>query len=134
MWERLSLPIGCIRRERPSTPSAPYGLTRPVVPPDGSFIFGTGFLEEAALRAAPRGLADRRLSVRLRDARHFPGVFPEPNDRGALRNAAMLPCSLTVKGDDDSVFVRVFSIAARSVAPRTGQRESFPQNIQVTPN
>src|SRR5260221_1489318 len=29
---------GCIRRERPSTPSAPYGLTPPVVPPDGSFV------------------------------------------------------------------------------------------------
>jgi hypothetical protein len=48
--------------------------------------------------------------------------LPEPNDRSAHRNAAMLPwSSLTVKGDDDSVFVRVFSIAARSVAPRTGQ-------------
>src|SRR2546429_183585 len=43
MWERLSLPIGCIRRERPSTPSAPYGLTRPVVPPDGSFILAQIF-------------------------------------------------------------------------------------------
>jgi hypothetical protein len=60
--------------------------------------------------------------------------LPEPNDRGAFRNASMLPCSLTVKGDDDSVFVRGFSIAARSVAPRAGQVESFPQNIQVTPN
>jgi len=59
----------------PIHPKRPYGLTRPVVPPDGSFIFGTGFLEEAALRAAPRRLADRRLSVGLRDAR-FPGVFP----------------------------------------------------------
>src|SRR5258708_22636523 len=29
---------GCIRRERPSTPSAPYGFTRPVVPPDGAFV------------------------------------------------------------------------------------------------
>jgi hypothetical protein len=33
-------PRSYIRRERPSTPSAQYGLTRPVVPPDGSFIFG----------------------------------------------------------------------------------------------
>jgi len=56
----------------PIHPKRPYGLTRPVVPPDGSFIFGTCFLKEAALRAAPRGLADRRLSVRLRDARYFP--------------------------------------------------------------
>jgi len=45
-------------------------LTRPVVPPDGSFIFGTCFLEEAASRAAPRGLAGRRLSVGPRDARY----------------------------------------------------------------
>src|SRR5437868_8851433 len=35
----LSLPV-CIRRERPSTPSAHMALTRPVVPPDGSFILG----------------------------------------------------------------------------------------------
>ena len=35
----LSLP-GYIRRERPSTPSAHMALTRPVVPPDGSFILG----------------------------------------------------------------------------------------------
>jgi hypothetical protein len=32
-------PRGYIRRERPSTPSAYMALTRPVVPPDGSFIF-----------------------------------------------------------------------------------------------
>jgi hypothetical protein len=60
--------------------------------------------------------------------------LPKRNNRGALRNAAVLPCSLAVKRDEDSVFVRVFSIAARSVAPRTGQVESFPQNIHVTPN
>jgi hypothetical protein len=70
----------------------------------------------------------------VRVTRDIPGVLPKPNGRGALRNAAMLPCGLTVKGDDDSVLVRDFPIAARSVAPRTGQRESFPQNIHVTPN
>ena len=130
MWERLSLPIGCIRRERPSTPSAPYSLTRPVVPPDGSFIFGTDFLKEAAPR---RGLptADFPFVCVTRDI--FWCLF-ERNDRGALRNAAMLPCSLTVKGADNSVLVRVFSIAARSVAARTGQLGSFPQNIHVTSN
>jgi hypothetical protein len=37
-WEQKSLPNGHIRRERPSTPSAHMALTRPVVPPDGSFI------------------------------------------------------------------------------------------------
>jgi hypothetical protein len=41
---------------------------------------------------------------------------------------------LMVKRDANSVFVRAFTIAARSVAPRTGQRESFPQNIDVTSN
>ena len=35
----LSLP-GYIWRERPSTPRAHMALTRPVVPPDGSFICG----------------------------------------------------------------------------------------------
>jgi hypothetical protein len=70
----------------------------------------------------------------VRVTRDIAWCLPERNDRGALRNAAMLPCSLTVKRDEDSVFVRGFSIAARSVAPRTGQRESFPQNIDVTSN
>jgi hypothetical protein len=63
---------------------------------------------------APRrvGLLTADFSVRRRDAR-ISWCLPEPNDRGALRNPAMLPCSLTVKGDNDSVFVRVFSIARR---------------------
>ena len=39
-------PSGYIRRERPSTPSAHMALTRPVVPPDGSFIFGRDFLNK----------------------------------------------------------------------------------------
>jgi hypothetical protein len=43
-------PIGCIRRERPSTPSAPYSLTRPVVPPDGSFHFLARIFRKAASR------------------------------------------------------------------------------------
>jgi len=44
-------PRSYIRRERPSTPSAQYGLTRPVVPPDGSFIFGAQIAVRP--RAAP---------------------------------------------------------------------------------
>jgi hypothetical protein len=40
LWERFIPPRSYIWRERPSTPSAPYGLTRPVVPPGGSFISG----------------------------------------------------------------------------------------------
>jgi hypothetical protein len=37
----------------PIHPKRPYSLTRPVVPPDGSFIFGSRFLEEAAPLAVP---------------------------------------------------------------------------------
>ena len=74
----------------PIHPKRPYGLTRPVVPPDGSFISGTGFLKEAALRAAPRGLADRRLSVGLSDARDIAGVFP--NQMIEARFAMRLCC------------------------------------------
>jgi hypothetical protein len=51
----------------------------------------------------------------------FPFGCVTRNYRGALRNAAMLPCSLTVDSADNSVFVRVCSIAACSVARRTGQ-------------
>jgi hypothetical protein len=67
-------------------------LTRPVVFLDGSFISGTGFLKEAASRAAPRGLADRRLPF-VGVTRDVSWCLPKRNNRGALRNAAMLPCS-----------------------------------------
>ena len=43
----------------PIHPKRPYSLTRPVVPPDGSFIFGTRFLEEAAPLAVRKPLATR---------------------------------------------------------------------------
>jgi hypothetical protein len=117
----------------PIHPKRPYGLTRPVVPPDGSFISAHVFWNK--LLYAPRRTARRPVDFPFVGVtRDISRCLPEPNDRGALRNAAILPCSLTVKGDDGSVFVRGFSIAARSVAPRTRQRESFPQNIDVTPN
>src|SRR5258705_10135065 len=38
----------------PIHPKRPYSLTRPVVPPDGSFIFGTSFSGETAPLAVPR--------------------------------------------------------------------------------
>src|SRR6185369_7022986 len=38
----------------PIHPKRPYSLTRPVVPPDGSFIFGTRFSGETAPFAVPR--------------------------------------------------------------------------------
>ncbi|MGY2987080.1 hypothetical protein ACVI1K_004427 [Bradyrhizobium sp. USDA 4508] len=47
----LSLP-GYIRRERPSTPSAHMALTRPVVPPDGSFILGVPCVTDSTVRGA----------------------------------------------------------------------------------
>src|SRR6185295_4247588 len=56
-------PIGCIRRERPSTPSAPYSLTRPVVPPDGSFIFGAGFSQGRFRFATPWGCCGSKTPV-----------------------------------------------------------------------
>jgi hypothetical protein len=46
----------------PIHPKRPYSLTRPVVPPDGSFIFGTRFLEETAPLAVPRKLLATRFS------------------------------------------------------------------------
>jgi hypothetical protein len=54
--------------------------------------------------------------------------------REALRNAAMLLCGLTVESAHNSVFMRVSSRDAYSLASRTGQPESFPQNITVTSN
>jgi hypothetical protein len=72
-------PIGCIRRERPSTPSAPYSLTRPVVPPDGSFISGADFRKPlrtpapfrlaAGVPRQPTGHSDILLRISNRNCR-----------------------------------------------------------------
>jgi hypothetical protein len=113
----------------PIHPKRPYGLTRPVVPPDGSFISGTGFWKKRRRVGLPT--ADFPFVCVTRD---ISSCLPKRNDRGAPRNAAMPSRSLTVDGADNSVFVRASSIVARSVTPRTGQRESFPQNIHVTSN
>src|SRR5882672_10200840 len=78
----------------PIHPKRPYGLTRPVVPPDGSFIFGTGLLEEAASRAAPRRLAGCKLPSVCATRRYFPQRLFKRNFRGPLRNAVMLAVRL----------------------------------------
>lgn len=38
MWERLSSPIEAVFGASAHPPKRPYGLTRPAVPPDGSFV------------------------------------------------------------------------------------------------
>src|SRR3954452_12021074 len=43
MWERLIPPHRLYSARAPIHPKRPYGLTRPVVPPDGSFLFSTAF-------------------------------------------------------------------------------------------
>ena len=119
----------------PIHPKRPYGLTRPVVPPDGSFISGTGFLEEAASCAAPRRLADRKLPSGCVTRRYFPRLFERQFSSVALRNAAMLPCSLTVDRADNSVFLRVFfdCRALRSSTHWTTRKFSteYPCHVQL---
>ena len=88
-------PIGCIRRERPSTPSAPYSLTRPVVPPDGSFIFGADF-RKPLRTPTPCRLAARRAPSICGGALIFSCVFQTETAEARSRNAAMLPRGLTV--------------------------------------
>jgi hypothetical protein len=105
----------------PIHPKRPIWLDPSGCPPGRVFHFRHSFFEEAASRAAPRGLLMRRLSVRLRGLRDISSRLPKRNYRGTPRNTAMLPCSLTVKSDDNSVFVRISSISASSVASRTGQ-------------
>ncbi len=93
----------------PIHPKRPYGLTRPVVPPDGSFIFGTGFGRGCVACGAAR-TAGHTFFVCLRDTQFYRVSSSER--RRMLRNAVMLPCGLTVDRADNSVFVRVSSIAA----------------------
>lgn len=104
----------------PIHPKRPYGLTRPVVPPDGSFISGTVFWKKLRRVRRRAGLPAADFPF-VRVARDISARLPRRNDRGALRNTAMLSCGLTANGADNSVFVRASSIAARSVASSTGQ-------------
>jgi hypothetical protein len=62
------------------------------------------------LLRAPRGLAAFPFVGATQD---FLGSS-QTNDRGSLRDAPMLPYGLTATSDESSVFVRGFSIAARS--------------------
>src|SRR3954452_16738984 len=81
MWERLSLPISHIRRERPSTPSAHMAPPVPLSPRTGLF-----FLDVQSLQAL------REISFRLRDRGSLIATAPP-----ARRKRAMLVRSLTPK-------------------------------------
>jgi len=118
----------------PIHPKRPIWLDPSGCPPGRVFHFRHRFCWKRPRRVRRRaGLptADFPFICVTRD---ISSPLPKRNYRGRSRNTAMLSRSLTVKSDDNSVFVRISSIAASSVAPRTGQRESFPQNINVTSN
>jgi hypothetical protein len=86
-------------------------LTRPVVPPDGSFVFG--------------GYRGRfRLGEIGRPARARAKFWS--------RNAAMPLHSLTVNKEENPGFIRLSVDVRRLVGSLAGQFESFPQNIPVT--
>ena len=97
-----------------------------------SFIFGTVFWKKLRRGRRRAGLQTADFPFGCVTPRYFLASSHEIIE--APRNTTMLLCSLTVKSDDNSVFVRISSITASSVASRTGQRESFPQNIRVTSN
>src|SRR4051812_10246302 len=78
----------------PIHPKRPYGLTRPVVPPDGSFHFSTPFsgnvFNDGIKSRAARGDAA------------LPALVP-----AAACNAAMLRLGLTGLGANNAVTTRV---------------------------
>src|SRR5215216_8210130 len=104
----------------PILPKRPIRLDPSGCPPGRVFHFWHILSGRKLLRAPRRGLPTNEFPF-VCVTRDISGCFLKRNDRSAFRNAAMLPCSLTVKRDENSVFVRGFSIAAHSVAPRTGQ-------------
>src|SRR4051794_5853195 len=84
----------------PIHPKRPYGLTRPVVPPDGSFLFSAFFLRKCHALTASGG---------PRQAAHLGVGQPlqlrcEPKAKAGVSNAAMLPCGLTVERANNPVF------------------------------
>src|ERR1700691_2448311 len=114
---------GCIRRERPSTPSAPYGLTRPVVPPDGSFV-----LADISSTSVRRD----RLYWLARGRGRGPHLsHPRGNSAHPGGTSAIPVRRLTVNGEDRRRFSRRFADQWPLVRTLAGQRKSFPQNIHV---
>ena len=104
----------------PIHPKRPYGLTRPVVPPDGSFIFGRCFRsKQLRMRRSRKPPATRFLSA-CRNIQFYRAL-------GATRSCCR--AGLTVDECDNPVFMRALSHACGYMASRTGQRKSFPQNI-----
>jgi hypothetical protein len=62
MWERLTPPHRLYSARAPIHPKRPYGLTRPVVPPDGSFLFCNLFGPNSRRRNAAPQAADQTRS------------------------------------------------------------------------
>jgi hypothetical protein len=87
-------------------------LTRPVVPPDGSFVSGVSFWR-VLLHAI---------------SRHATRKKSEP------RKAAMQAHGLTADSQDKPLFFRLSADQRRAVASLAGQFKSFPQNMYVTAN
>src|SRR5205085_1303312 len=108
----------------PIHPKRPYGLTRPVVPPDGSFLFSGCFQRKyhfSRAEGGPRQTAQP-------GGRQLLQLCWESEANASVSNAAMLPCDLTVEKANNPVFVQVSLATACPVMSRTGQRRSFPQN------
>src|SRR5439155_25414015 len=92
------------------------GLTRPVVPPDGSFILAQVFLEDAASRVTARA-RQPQAAVDVRDAPIFPRIFSMKLSRRASQHghaAVQLDCEerrqLRIRADFfDHCVVRSFT-------------------------
>jgi hypothetical protein len=110
MWERLSLPIEAVFGASAHPPKRPYSLTRPVVPPDGSFVFAR-ISEHSRLTKSASALRICR-----------------------LRNSAMPVRRLTVDREENPGFLRIAVGTASSKGCVLDNAKSFPQNIPVTSN
>ena len=95
----------------PIHPKRPYSLTRPVVPPDGSFIFDTHFPRRPVSDAVPGGALTFCLRYLARLA-------------WRLGHAATLVRSLR----GQAVVLRICLIESRSRASHSGQVQCYPQN------
>ena len=83
MWERLSLPIEAVFGASAHPPKRPYSLTRPVVPPDGSFVLAR--------------ISEHSRLTKSASALRICG----------LRNSAMPVCRLTVDREENPGFIRI---------------------------
>jgi hypothetical protein len=131
-------PHSYIRRERPSTPSAYMALTRPVVPPDGSFIFGgKRRVASAALVTTPRLVLlricrpSRATSSRTPSKHHVRDLISEQVARATAATRSTGQLQLRSLDSNDAMTIHLVAIRDDARMWSSEMRKRLQQNAWI---